>query len=331
MSEFFVSLRADLTDRRLLPAVSLVAVCLLAAIGYAALGGSGASSSPAPSGGSVATPTPGISVIGTKPEHAIAETTDGFKEQAAGKARNPFAALPSAVKPGTGASSSAGSAAGSSGSSGSGQGSEGSTGSSPTGGAAPESGGKSQGEGEKQSTKPKTVYDVAIEFGTLPPGTTPETAQLTPYAKLKLQTLLPSAQLPLLIFRGVTTKGRTATFQLAGEAILSGTGHCLPSAAQCEAVDLKPGQTEQLSYLAADGQTTVYELRVLSIAPEKAKASTAKAGGWAESIAGRELLRHDDLVTLPILRYSSQPGVLIFPTLKVSAARARTALVKAAG
>jgi hypothetical protein len=311
-----------------------VLACLVAAIAYAALGGSG-SSAPAASQGPVATPAHGLAVTGTTPEHAVAETTDGFKEQATGTARNPFAALPASAAPSTAAKTTGGAAgstaSGTSGTSGSSTGSEGSSGTSGTGGATPETGGKSQsGEGKKQSKQPKTVYDVAIEFGTLPPGTTPETAQLTPFTKLKLQTPLPSAQLPLLIFRGVTAKGKAATFTLVGEAILSGTGSCLPSATQCEAVDLKPGATEQLSYLSADGQTTVYELRVLSIAAEKRKAKESKASGWAVSRAGSEVLRRNDLEALPFLRYSSQPGVLIFPPHKASFARAHTALVTAA-
>jgi hypothetical protein len=328
VNEFLASLRADLTDRRLLPAVALVGACLLAAIAYAALGGSGGSAAPQASTGPVATPSPGIAVTATTPQHAVAETTDGSKEQAAGKARDPFAPLPGSAPAATSATSSSSSTS-SAGSTSSGSSSPSS--SEGSGGAAPETSGKSPGgEGKKQSKQPKTVYDVAIEFGTLPPGTTPEDAQLTPFTKLKLQTPLPSAELPLLVFRGVTAKGKAATFTLVGEAILSGTGSCLPSATQCEAVDLKPGATEQLSYLSAEGQTTVYELRVLSIAAEKPKAKASKAHGWAVSSAGSEVLRRNDLEALPFLRYSSQPGVLVFPPHKASAARARIALVTAA-
>ena len=42
------------------------------------------------------------------------------------------------------------------------------------------------------------------------------------------------------MFRGVTAKGRSATFTVVGEAILTGAGTCLPSPLQCAAVDLKP-------------------------------------------------------------------------------------------
>ena len=52
---------------------------------------------------------------------------------------------------------------------------------------------------------------------------------------------------------------------------------------------------------------------------------------WGVSRVGQELLRKAGLVALPFLRYSSQPGVLVFAPHKASAARAHTALVIAAG
>jgi hypothetical protein len=330
MSGFFTTLRADLTDRRLLPIVALVAVCLVAALAYAVLGGSSGASEPSASSAPVAIPSPGIAVTGATPEHAVAETTDGFKEQTSGNARNPFAALAGAAAP---AKAAAASSAAPTTSTPSSTASEGTSTSGGSGGASPEPGGSGKspsGETKKKSNKAKTVYDVAVEFGTLPPGITPETAQLTPFTKLKLQTPLPSAELPLLIFRGVTAKGKSATFSVVGEAILSGTGSCLPSSTQCEAVDVKPGATEQLSYLAPDGQTTLFELRVLTITAKKTKAKAAKASAWAESRAGSELLRESGLVALPFLRYSSQPGVLVFAPHKAHAARAHVAVLHAA-
>jgi hypothetical protein len=44
-----------------------------------------------------------------------------------------------------------------------------------------------------------------------------------------------------------------------------------------------------------------------------------------ESKAGRELLEHAGLVTVPDLRYSSQAGVLVFAGHPAFAARARAA------
>jgi hypothetical protein len=322
VNDFLTSLKADLSDRRLLPFVSLVGACLVAALAYALLGGGSSPAPQVPSTTSAVTTAPGLSVSEPSSERAVAETTDGFKEQRSGKARNPFTLLPN-----TGAEATAVTVP-SSGGPGTATTSTGGESSSSSSGSSTEASGSSEPKKSEagKKTKAKIVYDVAVEFGALPAGTTPEAAQLTAYAKLKLQTPLPSAKQPLLIFRGVTAKGKSATFTLVGEAILSGTGACLPNASQCQAVDLKPGETEQLSYLAPNGETTVYELRVISIVAGKAKASAAKAGGWPESKEGRELLRHSGLIAVPDLRYSSQPGVLVFAGHGAFAARAHAAV-----
>jgi hypothetical protein len=322
MSEFLKSVKADLLDRRLLPVVALVGLALLAAVGYAVMGG-GSSAAPAPTSANIApvTPASGIAVSGTTTEKAVAETTNGASEQRAGHARNPFEAIAGSSTETGSTSKTASTATGEpTTSKSSSSSSSTSTGSTETT--------KSGGSGSKPATKKKkstTVYHVAIEFGVFPPGSTPETVLLTPYENLKLQTPLPSAKQPLIVFRGVTKGAKSATFSIVGEAILHGIGACLPSPAQCQALDLKPGQSEQLEYLPASGETIVYELRVVSIAASKATtASIARA--WGASKAGREVLRRAGLTELPFLRYSSQPGVLVFPTRPAFAARAHVAL-----
>ncbi len=329
MSELLNSIKADLLDRRLLPLVGLVGVALVAALAYAVLGGGSSPSASAPPASASNTPAPtGLQVSATTADRSVAETTDGAKEQRSGKSRNPFAALPGTKKETTSSSSTTTSKSGSS----------------PT--TSTESSGKSGGSGATAPTEPgkteepaktgkpkKPGYHVAVLFGIFPLGATPETVSLTPYENLKLQAPLPSAKNPLIVFRGVTAGGKSATFTLLGEAILHGLGACLPNAVQCQAIDVKPGQTEQLEYLNPNGETTVYELRVVSITEAKAKASKASKGnattaqlGWAESRAGRELLRHSGLFDLPFLRYSSRPGVLVFAPRKASAARAHLAV-----
>ncbi len=319
MSEFLKSVKADLTDRRLLPVVALVAVGLLAAVGYAVMGGSSSTpSTPASATVAPVTPSRGIVVSATTSEKAVAETTNGVSEQQSGKARNPFDPIP-----GTGTTATTSPAA--------------TTASSTTttetsgggGSTSTETSSKSTEEPSKPSTKPKTrtVYHVAIEFGVFPPGATPETVELTPYENLKLLTALPTAKQPLIVFRGVTSGGKAATFSIVGEAILHGIGACLPHASQCQALDLKPGQSETLEYLPPGGETIDYELRVVSIKASKASAKASAAKAWGESRAGAEVLRRAGLEALPFLRYSSQRGVLVFPRHGAFSARAHTALV----
>ncbi len=317
MSEFLKSVKADLTDRRLLPVVATVGVCLLAAVAYAVMGGSSSKPSTAVSASVTSvTHTGGIVVSATTSEKAVAETTNGVSEQRSGTARNPFAPIPGTTPPATSAST---------GSSSSGSGS--STSSSGSGSSTPTEETKAPEESTKPPAKPKTrtVYHVAIEFGLFPAGATPETVVLTPYENLRLLTALPTAKQPLIVFRGVTSGGKAATFSIVGEAILHGVGTCLPSASQCQALDLKPGQSEMLEYLPPGGEPINYELRVVNIAASKAAAKASAAKAWGESRAGAEVLRRAGLEALPFLRYSSQRGVLVFPRRGAFSARAHKA------
>jgi hypothetical protein len=151
----------------------------------------------------------------------------------------------------------------------------------------------------------------------------PEQAQLTEYANLALNAPLPDAKQALLVFRGVTAKGKSATFSVVSEVILHGVGSCLPSATQCQAVDLKPGDSEQMEYIKSNGETVLYDLKVIGIAPITGKASAARRRtAFSQSSQGTTLLRHEGLLVLPFLRYSSSPGVLVFPRRGAFASRA---------
>jgi hypothetical protein len=322
MTEFLGSLKADLLDRRLLPLVVVVVATLLGAIAYVAFGGgSTATTPPAAVSPAVATASSGLAVSQQSPEKAAAEVTNGTSTQHHGSARNPFTPLPepkattAAVSAGT--STSSGSSSSSS-ASGSGSSSSGSTTTTPTTTPTPTT--PTTPTKPATPTKPKTVYHVAVLVGELATGVT-----LTPIESLKLMTPLPSDKLALVVFRGVTVGGKSATFTLVGEAILHGAGTCLPNASQCEAIDLRSGQSEQLEYLQPTGQTVTYELKVVSISSEKASAASFKDSLHGTSKAGRELLSHDGLDAIPYLHFSATAGVLVFAGHGAFAARARSA------
>jgi hypothetical protein len=334
MTDFLNALKADLLDRRLLPLLALVGVALAAALAYAVLGGGSTAATPtaAVSTAPATAASSGLAISHTTPEKAVAETTSGVSVQHRGAAHNPFALLQGAAKS---TASTAASSAGSSTTSAS----SGSSTSSTTSG----SSSSSQGTGGSGSTtpsqpstpatpakpakpaKPQTVYHVAVLFGVVPAGAATQSVQLTPYENLKLLTPLPSAKQPLVVFRGVTVGGKSATFTLVGEAILHGNAACLPSATQCQAIDLKPGESEQLEYLPPSGQTVVYELRIVSIASSNASTASVKSLLRGESKAGRELLRRAGLVAIPDLHNSSLVGVLVFGGHPAFAAPAHTA------
>jgi hypothetical protein len=329
MNEFFDSLKSDLLDRRLIPALGLLAVVLVGAIGYAVLGGG--SSAPAPNAAtSPVTPTakaPGIAVseVKTADVTASAETTSGSPQQTAGASRNPFAPMPGVKKAQVAAAAATSTATSSSGSSTATE-----TSSSSTGGATP----ALKEETKKSSTPTKskdkqTVFHVDVLFGAAPAATPPQSAALTPFNELKLQQPLPSDSQPLVVFRGVLAGGKSATFTLVGEAILRGPAKCLPSASQCQAIDLQPGQTEELEYLPLGGNAVTYELNVVSITSSKAKLSSAHSAFGGESKTGLELLRHRGLQGLSGLRYSTAKGVLVFAGKRAFAARAHIAAAPA--
>jgi hypothetical protein len=345
MSEFLDSVKADLLDRRMRPVLLLVGVAFLAALVFALLSSRSSGSNPAPpTSGPAPVGLSGISLrlVQPSPSEAVAETTSGFPHQSGGPSRNPFTPLAEPSKSSTSttggsngsqsSSSSSGASVASAGSSSSGSstsssaGGQSGSGSSGSGASAPSSPPSSTGKPKPAAPpKPKIVYHVAVLFGTAPPGTPPESAHLTPYENLARQTPLPSADQPLVVFRGVTAGGKSATFTLVGEAILRGVGACLPSASRCQALDLKPGETEELEYLPASGPPVTYQLQVVGIRSSEASKATAHSASVGESHAGLLLLRRLGLVALPGLRYSENNDVLVFGTSPAHAARAHAA------
>jgi hypothetical protein len=345
MNAFFDSLKSDLLDRRLRPIAALMGVALLGALVYAALGGASSTPAPSASASAPAAKATGIAVSEVKTDNAtpVSETTSGASRQSGGANRNPFAPVAglkaASSKSAAASSAAAASGSGSSASSGaaSGSTSSGSTSSGPEGSSS-EAGSSNQGgttspSPTKKSTetaKPQTVYHVSAVFGPAAPGTPPLSASLTPYEKLTRQQPLPSATQPLIVFRGVIAGGKSATFTLVGEAILRGSAKCLPSASQCQAIDLKAGQSEELEYVPLGGSAVTYLLEVVKITPSEASAAAASRAFGGESKSGLELLRSHGLASLPGLRYSGDKGVLVFAAKHAFAARAHVAAWDAA-
>jgi hypothetical protein len=307
MTGFLKAVKADLLDRRMLPLLIVLGAAFVGAVAYAALGGGSTTATPTAATATAGTPSAAgiaISQPSAGTDQAVAETTSGAPHQRGGLARDPFRPLPSApLKTPASTSSSAGSSSKTSGSSTSTPSSTGSGGTSPAPASPP-----------AQPAKPKPpapVYNVAVQFGPAPVGTPPQGPPLTSYAKLKRLTLLPSSKQPLVVFMGVTAGGKSATFTIVGETIIKGSGACIPNASQCEAIDLKPGQAEQLEYLPPSGPAVIYELKVVKISRAKATTASARIALSGEAKAGRELLRRAGRLTVPGLRYSASKGVLV--------------------
>jgi hypothetical protein len=134
--------------------------------------------------------------------------------------------------------------------------------------------------------------------------------KLAQHGNLERQQVLPSAKQPLVVFRGVRAGTKSAIFTLVGEALLRGAAACVPSPSQCQAISLKPGQTEELEFLKPDGTVVSYQLTVLSVTRVKASAAAARRLRGA-SKAGDLLLSRNGLGPPPGLRYSPGQGVLV--------------------
>jgi hypothetical protein len=303
MIDVLKSIKADLLSRRVLPILGLVGVALIAAVAYAVMGGGSTPATPA-----AATPAPltaGSLVSATKSpanaDAAVSETTSGARDQSEGGSHDPFIPLPSPVV----AKKKVASTTAASGTT---------TSQATTTAPTSSSGGGTPVKATpkpKSKPKPVTIYRVAVMFGTAPAAPA-EAPQLTPYENLKRLTPFPSAGNPLIVYSGVSTSGKAAIFTVTGEAILKGQASCLPSASQCEAIDLAVGATEELSYLAPTGQTIVYELQVVSIDRQEASAARAARLNARVSKAGRTVLRHLEAPVLGELRFSLQKGVLVY-------------------
>jgi hypothetical protein len=321
MSAFFNSLKGDLLDRRLMPLLALLGAALLGAIVYAALASSG--SSPATSA-SVTPPAPvegiPVSVVKSENETGANETTNGVPKAGARSTHNPFTPLPepkasAASKSATSAPASS-AAAGSSSSvaAGSGSSSSGSSESSSSSGSSSKPASETPAKPKpKPQPKPKSegAYAVSILLGVAAPGTPAPNDSLKLYEELKLQQPLPSSTQPLIVYRGATSGGASAAFTLVGEVIPHGNGQCLPSATQCQTLELKTGETEELEYVPLGGAAVNYELYVVAIEPAKKSGATAKGASLSVSSAGLTLLRRDGRQRIPGLRYSFVKGTLV--------------------
>jgi hypothetical protein len=323
MTNLLDSLKSDLLDRRLLPLLVALGLALAGAVAYAVLGG-GSGTGGAPStalvpagrgaaGASSAGSSLAVSQAAADPHAAVAETTEGSRYQHQSGAHNPFKPIVSGKVSSPKAASASSASATNSSAAGS---TSTTTPSSGTGSATPGGGGTTPTQptepAPSKPAKPAHVYFVDVLFG-LAPTTPGQFSQLTPYAHLKRLEPLPSVSEPRVIFAGVSDTGRGAVFALAGEAILKGEGACLPSATQCEALDLGVGKSEELDYLQASGQTVAYELQVVSISVHQASAAAAARLNRRDR-KGQALLRHLSTPVLHHLHFSSAKGVLVYVT-----------------
>lgn len=341
------SIASDFVEKRLWPVAVLLGGGLLAVLAYVALsGGSGSAptpvaSTPVPAAG------PAVSAAPGDPNQAVSETTFGAKFQRQAGAHDPFVPLGAGTSPaGTGAAATTGGTTspavpktvpgGSSGGSAGGpsistpatplpsvptppSGTPSQPSSTPsTGGAKP---------GPAPSATPTlSAHPVDVRFGTVPTantanGVVPQGPPvLTDHPNLKRLSPLPGTKNAIVVYMGVRADGKTATFALMHEAILSGDGTCQPSELNCKLLDLKPGQKETLDYVQQNLSVVRYELDLVAVSTARMAQSAAVRFFHTESTVGRDLLKKDFPPEVGTLTYDYGSGAL-----KVTAAAAAAA------
>ena len=102
---------------------------------------------------------------------------------------------------------------------------------------------------------------------------------------------LPNAENPFFVYTGVLKDGETAVFLLSSDVVASGDGHCKPSAASCQTIEVKEGDTEYFDLVVA-GQPVQYQLDVVRVYKKGASSVGAAAAAYERhSDAGAALLR----------------------------------------
>jgi hypothetical protein len=325
MSDLLASLKADLTSRRMLPLLVVAALALLGALGYGVLASKSSSSpssaAPQSAHGEVASlPGPAVANAPANPNAAASETTVGVGYQHKGKMRNPFAPLPgskssaaaSSSSGGSESSSGSGSSNGSSSSGGSGSTSSGSSGSPSSGGSPSHSEGsgnpKESGSGSASPQSAISLYHIDLAMQRLSETGTPIGEPQTFHDIIHLQPL-PSKHRALLEPAGVTDGGTGVAFLLLRGPILHGKASCLPNAGDCEAIDVKLHQAEELLYTEEEGSALDYRLTVTKI--EKVSGADASTSSIRTSAAGRELIARMHL-SLPMgAAFMSRLGAIV--------------------
>lgn len=328
MSDLLSSLKADLTSRRMLPLLALAGLALLGAIAYVALGAKPSSSTPSV-GTSTTTqhvaslPGPAVSSAPANPNAAVSETTVGSNYQHGGKVHDPFtplkgkasqAAASSSKSSGGGSGASPSTSSGTSSGSSSGTSSDGSSNSSGGSGGTPPS-------NENPSNSPTSIsaYHIDVSLQRLSEEGQPVGKAQVFRDVIALQPL-PSKRKALVEPEGVTGDGTGVAFVLVGEEIIHGKATCVPSAADCQDIDVKLKAPEELQYQEEDGTVVAYRLTVTRIEKVGGTASTASVH---PSAAGRALIARRHLTIPSSAAFDGQLGTIVGDGGAASARAAR--------
>lgn len=144
------------------------------------------------------------------------------------------------------------------------------------------------------------AYVVSISRTLSDGGVTP----LTP----KRDSVLPSAQEPLLVELGVLQGGKRVLFAVLGGTKLWGPGTCTPGPLDCEILSLAPGQTEQT--WAADAPSVLFAVTGIS-AQNYGTAAAARRARTTVSATGQKLIQGLNSEALSLFPFDAGLGALV--------------------
>jgi hypothetical protein len=166
---------------------------------------------------------------------------------------------------------------------------------SDAGAEAPKSGGGATGGGATEPpvsappppAKTYALYSIKVRFG-------PVDGELETKTVERLA-VLPDADAPVLVYRGVESGGKVAVFELTGSVDAQGDGGCEPRPEDCQILRLRQGETEFITVTETGDETDAqYQLELVKIHSKK---TTSKSELAKASTAGRKLLRKLDRKT----------------------------------
>ena len=128
---------------------------------------------------------------------------------------------------------------------------------------------------------------------------------------------LPAAQSPEVIYLGVLKGGKKAAFLFTNSVKVSGQSGsgaltCLPSANDCQIVELSPGQGMKLAPTSNTALIATFSFQLMSIsATSFPSAGAAKQARDAVSTAGQTLIPLSNSTELATLRFDDNIGALV--------------------
>lgn len=262
----------ELVERRLWP-VALLLVAALVAVPVLL-----AKSPPSPPAADEAAPAAvaaAASAAAPPGGEAVVSVAQGDEPDAPlrGHAKNPFRQQHVQREPGEGTSTATSAA-----STGAGGGSSEPAPSGGTGG----SGGGAQPQPQPQPTF--TYASVDVRFGRAGQHlkTIRDVPRLTP---------LPNASHPIVVFLGTRRDRETAVFLVSTDVHVQGLGQCVPSRQDCEAIELREGETALLDFTEPSGDVEQYELDLDSVTLHTTTSEAVAQRAYARtSRVGRLLL-----------------------------------------